>query len=177
MEIIRQNKQIEIILHTYKPYLADEFDSYRNHVYRVFNFAVPFVKSDQDIETLAIAVAFHDLGIWTSRTFDYIGPSVKLAKRFAGANKLALETTQEIETIISEHHKLSRIKNPGLAEIFRQADLVDLSWGLIRFKRKQSDIRLIQKAFQNKGFHLNLTKLFLKNLLKNPLRPLPMYKW
>jgi hypothetical protein len=177
MDIVTHNKLIESILNTYKPYLANEFDAYRNHVYRVFNFAVPFVKLDQDIETLAIAAAFHDLGIWTGKTFDYLGPSIELAKLYAESNTLSLETIQEIETIISEHHKLSKIISSALAEIFRQADLVDLSLGLIRCKRKSEYISLIKRTFPNKGFHLNLTKLFFRNLLKNPLSPLPMYKW
>jgi hypothetical protein len=177
MDIVTHNKLIEIILNTYKPYLANEFDAYRNHVYRVFNFAIPFVKTDQDIETFAIAAAFHDLGIWTNKTFDYLQPSIELAILYAEANELSDETILEIETMISEHHKLSEIKSSALAEVFRQADLVDLSLGFIRCKRKSEDIRLIKRAFPNKGFHLYLTKLFFKNLFKNPLRPLPMYKW
>jgi hypothetical protein len=63
-----------------------------------------------------------------------------------------------------------------LAEQFRQADMIDLTFGLIgnRVDRKQA--RDIRKAFPNKGFHITLCKLFAKNLFKNPLRPLPMYK-
>ncbi|MFZ4548958.1 MAG: HD domain-containing protein [Bacteroidales bacterium] len=177
MELIVNNKLIESILNIYKPYLADDFDQYRSHVYRVFNFAIPFVKTDQDIETLAIAAAFHDLGIWTNKTFDYLQHSIELAILYAEANELSGETILEIETIINEHHKLSEVKSSALAEVFRQADLVDLSLGFIRCKRKASDIRLIQNAFPNNGFHRNLTKLFFNNLLKNPFKPLPMYKW
>jgi hypothetical protein len=143
----------------------------------VYNFAVPFVGSDRDVKTLSIAAAFHDLGIWTENTFDYLEPSVQLEKRFCKANNLDAATIFEIETIINYHHKITRIKTSALAEIFRQADLVDLSLGFFRFGRKRKDIKIIKKAFSNNGFHLNLTKLFVRNFFKNPLRPLPMYKF
>jgi hypothetical protein len=32
-----------------------------------------------DLEKIAVAAVFHDLGIWTNKTFDYIAPSVALA--------------------------------------------------------------------------------------------------
>ena len=176
MDCITKNDVIDNILETYRQDLGNDFAQYRNHVYRVYNFAVPFVSSDKDVKTLSIAAAFHDLGIWTNNTFDYLEPSVQLAKRFCKANNLDASTIFEIETIINYHHKITRIKTSALAEIFRQADLVDLSLGFFRFGRKREDIRVIKKAFPNKGFHLNLTRLFFKNIVKNPLSPLPMYK-
>jgi HD superfamily phosphodiesterase len=33
-----------------------------------------------DLEKIAAAAVFHDLGIWTDRTFDYIAPSIALAR-------------------------------------------------------------------------------------------------
>ena len=42
----------------------------------------------QQIEKIAVATAFHDLGIWTDGTFDYLQPSVRLASAYlAGAAK------------------------------------------------------------------------------------------
>ena len=177
MDYISQNSIIDNILNTCKHDLGNDYDQYRNHVYRVYNFAVPYVTLSSDIETLSIAAAFHDLGIWTNKTFDYLQPSIDLAKQYSAANHLSPETISEIETIINQHHKLTRIKSSALAEIFRQADLVDLSLGLFGCGRKGNYIRMIRKAFPNKGFHINLLRLFIKNLLKNPLKPLPMFKF
>ena len=176
MDIITQNSIIDGILNDFQKDLGNDFEQYRNHVYRVYNFALPHVTTTRNIETLSIAAAFHDLGIWTNKTFDYLKPSIELAKHFAANNHVKSDTIPEIEMMINEHHKLTRIKSSAIAEIFRQADLVDLSLGLIRCGRKSKDIRMIRNSFPNKGFHFNLLILFLKNLLKNPLNPLPMYK-
>jgi len=176
MNIIEQNKIIDSILNTYKDYLGKEFDQYRNHVYRVYNFAILCEPIKCDIKVLSIASAFHDLGMWTNQTFDYLGPSIDLAKKYCIQNSIDNETISEIEMIIDNHHKMSKVKTSQLAEVFRRADLVDLSLGLFRNGIGKRNIQEIKKIFPNKGFHLNLCRLFLKNLLIHPLRPLPMYK-
>ncbi len=176
MDCIKQNEIIGSILSSHSKDLGKYFEQYRNHVYRVYNFAVPYVTLERDIEILSIAAAFHDLGIWTSDTFDYLKPSIALAKEYSMANGLDAETTVEIETIIDLHHKVTPIEDSKIAEIFRQADLVDLTLGLIRNGRDRRDIRMVKEAFPNKGFHVYLLILFFKNFMNNPLRPLPMYK-
>jgi len=176
MSLISRNAIIDSILNTYRQDLGNDYDQYRNHVFRVYNFAVSNVNTIQEAEALAIAAALHDLGIWTNNTFDYLAHSIDLAKRYSTANGLPPEKSLEIETIIGEHHKLGRVKSSTLAEIFRQADLVDLSLGLIRCGRKREEIKSIRKKFPNEGFHVSLLRLFLKNLIRNPLNPLPMYK-
>jgi hypothetical protein len=177
MDCIQQNDIIDGILNTYKDDLGNDFEQYRNHVYRVFNFAIPYVGNDKDRQTLSVAAAFHDLGIWTGRTFDYLQPSIDLVKKYSSDYHLPAEAFTGIETIIREHHKLTKTKTTVLAEIFRQADLVDLSLGLIRCGRKMHYIRMIRKTFPNKGFHWHLFRLCAGNLITNPLRPLPMYKF
>jgi len=177
MNYIRENEIIDDILNAYRGELGRDYEQYRNHVYRVYNFALPNTVSEQDIGTLTIACAFHDLGIWTSRTFDYIAPSVDLAKKYCAAHKIGGDVIAEIEIMITEHHKLSKVKRSVLAETFRQADLTDLTLGIIHKGTWRKEIGPIQEIFPNRGFHLNLWRLFLKNLLVNPLRPLPMYKW
>jgi hypothetical protein len=176
MECIRQNEILDSILNSSKKDLGQYFETYQNHVYRVYNFAIPYVKIKNEIEILSVAAAFHDLGIWTNNTFDYIKPSIVSAKKYASDNNFDAAAIHEIETIIEEHHKLTKIKASKLAEIFRTADLTDLSLGLFPGKITRKDIRMIKSIFPNKGFHLFLTKIFLKNLIKNPLHPLPMFK-
>ncbi len=176
MNCITQNETIDLILNSYKADLGVSFDQYRNHVYRVYNFAIQGVTNQKDIKILSIAAAFHDLGIWTNKTFDYINPSIDLAKQYCLINSIDTDTIADIELIIRDHHKLTQIKKHRLAEIFRQADLIDLSLGLIRKKIDYKFIRKIKETFPNKGFHLYLCRLFVRNLFLNPLRPLPMYK-
>ena len=176
MACITQNDTIDLILNSYKVDLGDSFEQYRNHVYRVYNFAIQGLTNQRDIKTMSIAVAFHDIGIWTNKTFDYIQPSIDLAKLYCLINSIDTASIVDIELIIRDHHKLSKIKNNRLAEIFRQADLIDLSLGLIRKQIDNTVIRMIKNSFPNKGFHLYLCRLFMRNLFLNPLRPLPMYK-
>jgi hypothetical protein len=146
-------------------------------VYRVYNLARAHVTSDRDVKILTIAAAFHDLGIWTNNTFDYLKPSIELARKYCVLNSIDDDATSQVETMIRDHHKLTKTKKSKLAEIFRKADLADLTFGLMANSVDRKQIREIREAFPNKGFHLTLCKLFIKNLLKNPLRPLPMYKW
>jgi len=35
-----------------------------------------------EVEKIAAAAVFHDLGIWTDRTFDYIAPSIAIAREY-----------------------------------------------------------------------------------------------
>jgi hypothetical protein len=83
---------------------------------------------------VAIASAFHDLGIWTDGTFDYLPPSVELARAHLVRSGRS-EWTSEISAMVLAHHKLSRYRgdSEGLAEPFRRADRVDVTRGLVRF--------------------------------------------
>ena len=63
---------------------------YRNHVYRVTHLCLPVAGDNAvELEKLAVAAVFHDLGIWTNHTFDYIGPSVALAREHLATRGLS----------------------------------------------------------------------------------------
>ncbi|WP_042479531.1 hypothetical protein [Solitalea canadensis] len=177
LPIIEKDETIDSILNVYKTDLGHYYEPYKNHVYRVFNFAVSSINSKEDLQKLAIAAAFHDIGIWTNSTFDYLQPSIKLARNYCLTNELTPETTAEIELMIDDHHKLNKVTTSALAELFRQADLVDLSLGLIGNGHEKEYIKAVRNKFENKGFHWFLVKAFLKNLVKNPLNPLPVVKF
>ena len=63
MHCITQNEIIDSILISYKEDLGRYFEQYRNHVFRVYNLALPYMSDNKDIEIISIASAFHDLGI------------------------------------------------------------------------------------------------------------------
>jgi hypothetical protein len=52
---------------------------------------------------IAVAAVFHDLGIWTNKTFDYLAPSIALAREYVAAKGRA-DWIVEIEAMIEEHH-------------------------------------------------------------------------
>lgn len=166
------------ILASYSAELGSDFSAYRNHVCRELNFFLALSGLPSLPTAVLVAAAFHDLGIWTHDTFDYLPPSIELARAYlAKAGLQALDA--EVGIIINEHHKLLPYRGPfsANAEAFRKADLMDLSLGLVRFGQPRSLIHSVQAALPNAGFHRRLGALGLRHLARSPLRPLPMVHW
>ncbi len=158
--------------------LGTDFDGYRNHVYRVVNLcAAQSSRDPAQVEKIAIAAAFHDLGIWTDRTFDYLAPSVRLACAHL-SNSGKAEWTCEITDMILEHHKVSRYRgNPRwLVEPFRRADWVDVCRGVITFGVPRPVVREVLSTWPSAGFHKRLVQLELQRLRTHPWHPLPMMR-
>lgn len=145
----------------------------------MLNFFLALGAPGQDLpEAVAVAAAFHDLGIWTDATFDYLAPSVRLAAdHLARTGGEAL--LPEVTALIVEHHKLRAYRGPHAANVerFRRADLVDLSLGTIRFGLAPEFVGAVRAAFPNAGFHARLLQLTARQLLRTPWRPLPMMRW
>jgi hypothetical protein len=53
------------VLKAYVSELGHDFIAYRNHVYRVMNLCAAIAEDCAELEKIAIAAVFHDLGIWT----------------------------------------------------------------------------------------------------------------
>ena len=170
------NPHIEDVLNRHRPALGSYYDAYRNHVYRVYNLSLQLYRPTQAEEaSLAIAAAFHDLGIWAANTFDYLPPSVALAQAYA-AEKGLEEQAAPIAAIINNHHKLSRYNGDALAEAFRKADLIDLSLNVFRFDVRASYLKELNRAYPGRGFHRFIFGKILKNIFRHPLNPLPMVR-
>jgi HD domain len=166
------------VLEAHRSELGDDFTAYRNHTNRVVNFCVTLYPSEvEQLEKIAIAAAFHDLGIWSDRTFDYLRPSVTLA--CAHLTRTGRENwIQEITEMILHHHKISPYRGRGnwLVEPLRRADLIDVSMGLITFGLQRNQVREIYKMWPAAGFHKRLVQLGLMRLRTNPWNPLPMVR-
>ncbi len=174
--IITENEIIDEILIHYKDVLKDDFQIYKNHVYRIYNYGIMFDIDTNNHEKYAIAAVFHDIGIWT-HSFDYLEPSIKLASEYLkGIGKD--ELIKEVGLLIDNHHKISVYKGEfqKTVEIFRKADWIDVSMGVKLFRLDKSVYKAIQKQISNKGFHWFLVKQSLKYFVKHPLNPLPMFK-
>lgn len=169
-------KIIDLILEPYLVFIKEDI-GYINHTKRMLLYALELQElNEEQIEKFIIATAFHDLGIWTENSFDYLEPSVELARVYLKEqDKMGYE--HDVVQMINEHHKQMAIKNNNLAELFRKADLIDVSWGLISFGINAKKIQEIKKAFPNNGFHKTLLKWAWKQLKKEPWRPMPMLKW
>lgn len=107
ISVITEIAMLDRVLRAHAAGLGSDFVGYRNHAYRVANLCIALAPAGPDqIEKIAVATAFHDLGIWTDGTFDYLGPSVRLARAYLTESGRP-EWITEVERTILEHHKLS----------------------------------------------------------------------
>jgi hypothetical protein len=169
---------LDRILERYSSALGDDFETYRNHAYRVANLcAAALGGSPRQLEQIAIASAFHDLGIWTERTFDYLEPSAALAREY-----LLQEDREswipEITAAILQHHKVSRYRGGEgpLVDVFRRADWGDVSLGLIGHRISRDQAAAVVERWPRLGFHRMLLRLTWRRFLTHPWSPLPMLK-
>jgi hypothetical protein len=170
------NELIEEVLEKYRPAILDDYELYRNHVYRVFSNCLLLDNEVANHEKFAIAAVFHDIGIWTNQTFDYLEPSELQAILYL-TDIGKTEWIEEITSMIHWHHKLTSYKgnHQKIVNTFRKADWIDISLGLITF-RQRDNIRVARRNFPNLGFHLFLIKQTIRRFLKHPLSPLPMLR-
>ena len=101
---------LDAILDRHAADLAADFTAYRNHAYRVATLCASQASgAPEAIEKIAIAAAFHDLGIWVDHTFDYLDPSVRLAREHLLASGRAA-WVPEVTAAILEHHRITRYR-------------------------------------------------------------------
>ncbi len=170
---------VDEILASHKEALGGDLPGYRNHVTRVLHFLFALAPELRISEQpVLIAAAFHDLGIWTARTFDYLAPSSVLAHDYLQARGLE-PLRQEVDLIIQQHHKVRPYRGPfsPSVEAFRRADLVDVSLGLVRFGLAPQFVHSVRAALPNARFHSRLLAFTGRQFLRTPLRPLPMVRW
>ena len=99
---------LDALLAAHAGSLGEDATGYRHHAYRVANFYWLLAPGDADaLEKLSIAVAFHDLGIWTAGTFDYLPPSRVLARDYLHQTGKAAWMV-DVDAMIECHHKVMR---------------------------------------------------------------------
>lgn len=172
-------ENIDSILAPWQNTIGDDYQGYRNHVVRMATFCLmlkPCTAEEQ--RKIEIAACFHDIGIWTEQTLDYLPPSVPPAMQYLEDHGLAA-WSDEIRDMILDHHKLTKVEHgvTPLVERFRKGDLVDFSLGLVRNGLDKRAVAEVKAKFPNAGFHPMLVRRAAKWIIKNPLNPLPMMKW
>lgn len=169
---------IDALLDRHSDVIGADFPAYRNHAYRVYNFCTRLTElAGDDAEKVAVVAALHDVGIWTARTFDYLEPSVVVARRYlhdAGKSSWVAE----VEDMILNHHRITPVpgKASRLADPFRRADWVDVTLGLRRSGLSRGFVSRVFRRWPTHGFHLRLVQLTLARARRHPLDPLPMVR-
>ena len=176
--VLARHPRVEEVLDAFGAELASDRVAYRGHVYRVFHFcrALGGVGDGRD-DAIALAAAFHDLGIWSDRTVDYLPPSARrLRAHLAERGESAM--ADELARMVELHHKLTPCRGEGdvLVEAFRRSDLVDLSFGFLRFGMPADYVQEVQAAFPNAGFQWRVVQVVGGWALRHPLRPFPMMR-
>ena len=169
---------LDEILNDHAGELGRDFTPYRNHAYRVANLCFVLAGSDPaQLRKIAVAAAFHDLGIWTDGTFDYLPPSVRLASDYLTRSGRTDWIAEITETIL-QHHKISRYRgNPSwLVEPFRRSDWADVTGGVIASGASRKLLRETYATWPSAGFHRHLVQLELRRLRTHPWNPLPMVR-
>ena len=170
---------LEEILGLWQDTIGKDYEGYKNHVYRMIHFC--FALRDctaEERDKIIIAGCFHDIGIWTDRTVDYIPPSIPPTQAYLSSKQLD-HWSDEIILMIREHHKIRPYQDTTypLVEVFRKGDLVDFSLGLVNFGLPKAYINEVKAQFPNAGFHRNLANLATQWFIEHPLNPAPMMKW
>ncbi|TXH73010.1 MAG: hypothetical protein E6Q88_05700 [Lysobacteraceae bacterium] len=177
--IVVEEAQIESIFAEWRQALGAEYAGYRGHVYRVFNCCLRLRDCDADERRkLAIALVFHDIGLWSARTLDYLPPSEAEAVAWLARNGLAA-WSDEIAMMIRMHHRIRHWRDPAtpLVETLRRADLIDFSLGAYSGGLPRAFLRELSAAIPNAGFHRFLLRAGFGWFLRHPLRPTPFLRW
>ena len=179
MKLLLRCAEVDEVLAAFAPALGVDRTGYRNHVYRVLNhYAAQGGETAAPPRPVRLAAAFHDLGIWTAKSFDYLEPSVALALQHLRALGRDAEAP-EMQALILQHHRVRRYRGPfeATVERFRRADWIDVSLGVLRFGLPLVHLREVRQAFPDAGFHCRLCLLAGRQFVRTPLRPLPMLRW
>ena len=167
------------LLAAWKTEIGNDYLGYKNHVYRLLHFCFALhTCNPEEREKLIIAGCFHDLGIWANGTFDYLAPSIALAKAYV--EKIHREQWMpEIERMIDMHHRIRTYQDERypLVEVFRKADWIDVSFGILAYGLPRTYIQRVKAQFPDAGFHKRLVQLTGERFARHPFSPIPVLKW
>lgn len=175
--LLERHGLVEETLDAFRDAIAGDLTAYRGHVYRVLNFCRALAGGAAHDDKIAYAAVFHDLGIWSDRTVDYLPPSsARLRTRLEQAGRHAW--SEELTQMVELHHKLTpdRGAHAALVEPFRRADLVDLTFGVVGFGLPRAFVHEVRATWPAAGFHARVVQLVSGWALRHPLRPFPMLR-
>jgi hypothetical protein len=196
-DIVTQQEALDsqLNLPSVRSALGQDFDRYRNHCLRVFNFATYFMpKSVMEemphaLDILGVALAYHDVALWTDGALNYLDPSVQQMDSHLSQASDALLIKEELDIagiIIQEHHKVTSYaagKNAtvnALVNAARKADWADFTLGVIGWGIPAGLIQAAYEQLPELGFHIMLAKMGKRlspDSLVGQLAVLKIFKW
>lgn len=159
---IRQEiPRVEALFEPYKEVIGDDYPGYRNHVYRTITYAMHFLDYQANYEQMVeTAFVYHDIGLWTDHELAYLEPSEAVALADNEKHGWGLDP-ETLRNAIHWHHKISpyRGRDAKIVEACRKADWIDASKGFFTKGLTREQIRQVEAAFPNNGFHQTLLRL------------------
>jgi hypothetical protein len=203
---------LDTVLQQHKSQLGDDYESYRNHCLRVLTFATWYLKESSEYQkvleegavpahamnVMALALAYHDIGLWTDGALNYLAPSVSVMNKDM-ENQLEEEESDgplppfsdaDLETaraIILEHHKFRHWDKPAesvvdsaLVNAVRRGDWADATMGFVKSGMPPSHLEAAYKAIPGAGFHKMLARMggrLSPDSIPGQLEMLRIFKW
>ena len=160
-----QRPRIDALLASYATQIGQDLPGYRNHVYRAVTYAMHFLGNAPAHEKLVETVfVYHDIGLWTDHALAYLEPSEAVALADNAKHGWDLDV-QALQGAIHWHHKITPYHGPHQAviEACRKADWIDANKGMVRKGMSKANIKAVEAAFPNLGFHDALIRLAKDN--------------
>lgn len=183
IQIITHSERIETLLTPFKDVIGDDFEGYRNHLYRVLTYTLHFLEGDeQHREVIETALVYHDISLWADKALAYVAPSSQRALE-ANQNNHWGHDPQLLHDLIFYHHKIFPFKGPNakVVNAFRKADWIDATQGVIKKGMLVPHIEQVKAALPAVGFYDTLMRLGPElsggNFFKMIKDFLQVYKW
>ena len=173
----------------------DDLERYRNHCLRVLSFAkfhMPdfvFEAYPNAMNIVAMALAYHDVALWTDGELNYLEPSAKRMESYVGAEGVFDDKQVAIaREIIMQHHKYTDYSSSeesnksidAMVNAVRKADWADATVGVIRFDLPASLLEAAYAKVPEAGFHAMLAGMGSRlspHSLIGQLEVLRILKW
>jgi hypothetical protein len=187
---------LDHVLDRHREALGSDYGPYRNHCLRVLSFAAFYLERGRggskkesgpkataaEVNLMALALAYHDIALWTDGKLDYLGPSVAafesdlqldLSLRDGGSLRsdgdvgdagilpAALDEAEAetVRQIILQHHRYTdwkrgeSIADAALVNAVRKADWADFTMGAMRSDLPVNYLEAAYEAAPPLGFH------------------------
>ena len=158
IKVISNNKVVEEYLGRYKEVIGEDYEGYRNHIYRVLTYSMHYMGDKQEaLPLVAIALVYHDIGLWTAGRLNYLEPGIDLLTKECTPKYSPLEV-ELMNDIIDFHHKVTPYvgNNADIINAVRKADWIDATLTIVNHGMSQENTKLVRNALPNAGFHKTL---------------------
>eukprot|EP00429_Kryptoperidinium_foliaceum_P005349 CAMPEP_0176011428 /NCGR_PEP_ID=MMETSP0120_2-20121206/5279_1 /TAXON_ID=160619 /ORGANISM="Kryptoperidinium foliaceum, Strain CCMP 1326" /LENGTH=225 /DNA_ID=CAMNT_0017344291 /DNA_START=86 /DNA_END=763 /DNA_ORIENTATION=+ len=169
--IIERNEHLDDELFGLAGKVGTEFAAYRNHCLRVLTFTKYFLPDfvekeiPEAMELASVALAYHDVALWTDKELSYLEPSVAQLEKALGNDSYSETQMAIMKDIILQHHKITPFESnrgkaaDALVNAVRKADWADASFGIVRFGMPAALLEAAYDKLDEAGFHKILLQL------------------